>query len=451
MRLQPIPVIRLAGIARDTLYGWRLTASFLASSRDSHLRGIQRQAGESPHLLLLARNLPPNLNGGIYRPTALIKAADRRGWRITAITKPLEAEPTPAGLELFRTIPSSVRIVPYEPPVPRDASHYFSPRLSGGFEVIASIVDAARRACGDVPPSMVMASGPPFSEFVAGLVLSQIWGIPLVLDYRDEWTECPFRFVGVGNVDWFWERRCLRRAARVFFTTESQRQHQIRKFPQLDPARSLVAPNGAHDDTPRGMPVGSPGSGIPTIAYLGLLGEHCDLGEFLQTLEHAIALDPSLARRMQLVFVGTKTPSEREVLARFSAPGMLSLIDHVPLSEAQAIMRQSSALLLFNPPRLARYIPGKAYDYIATGKRVLLYGEGGELDQLLVEYPPAVRVNRQHPGALRDALNRIVGGRETRAPGTEFLNRCNRARSAERQMMVLEELLPPADARVAVA
>ena len=155
---------------------------------------------------------------------------------------------------------------------------------------------------------------------------------------------------------------------------------------------------------------------------------------------------------MQLVFVGTKTPSEREVLARFSAPGMLNLIDHVPLSEAQAIMRQSSALLLFNPPRLARYIPGKAYDYIATGKRVLLYGEGGELDQLLAEYPPAVQVNRQDAGALRDALNRIVGGMETcRAPGIDFLNRCNRARSAERQMMVLEELLPPAEARVAVA
>ena len=401
-------------------------------------------AGESPHLLLLARYLPPAINGGIYRPTAMMRAAERRGWRVTAISQPLLKEPTAAGLELAGTIPSSVRLLNYAEPLPGDASHYFAPRLSGGHDVIEPILAAARRACQDTPPALVMASGPPFAEFVAALVLSQEWRIPLALDYRDEWTQCPFPFVGVGNADWFWERRCLKKASLVFFTTESQWVHQIRSFPQLDPTRTAVAPNGSHEDGAAPHRPAAVSPDLPTIAFLGTLGEHNDLGEFLATLDEAVALNPALAGGVRIAFVGTKPPNEREILARFPHQEVIQAIDHVPLSEAQAIMRGSAALLLFNPPRLARYIPGKAYDYMAARSRIVLYGEGGELDRLLADYPWAMRVNRQDARALMDVLSRIAGGLGP-VEGTisqEFLARISRDRSAEQMVIALEKLLP---------
>jgi hypothetical protein len=122
------------------------------------------------------------------------------------------------------------------------------------------------------------------------------------------------------------------------------------------------------------------------------------------------------------------------------------------LSEAQAIMRRSAALLLFNPPRLARYIPGKAYDYIATRSRIMLYGEGGELDRLLAEYPWALRVNRQDPGALLELLSRIPDrlGPVGSIP-EELLTRISRARNAEQQVIALERFLPTPVSATAVA
>jgi hypothetical protein len=305
--------------------------------------------------------------------------------------------------------------------------------------------------CAHTPPDLVMASGPPFGEFVAGLVLSQRWRVPLVLDYRDEWTQCPFQFVGIGNTDWFWEPRCLRRAALVFFTTESQRTHQLRMFPGLDPGRTAVAPNGAHEAV-GGERAATPASPA-TIAFLGLLGEHCDLDEFLATLGAAVARGPDLVDRVRVIFVGNKTGNEQRLLDGFSHSGILESIDHVPLSEAQAIMRRSAALLLLNPPRLARYIPGKAYDYIAARRRILLYGQGGELDQLLTEYPPAIRVERQHPDALHAALRRIADEPEPPASvvSPEFLARCSRNRNAEQQIIALERLLAEPVSTPAVA
>jgi hypothetical protein len=205
-----------------------------------------------------------------------------------------------------------------------------------------------------------------------------------------------------------------------------------------------VAPNGSHDDgaaPPRPTAV-SPD--VPTIAFLGTLGEHNDLGEFLATLDGAVALNPALAGGVRIAFVGTKPPNEREILARFPRQEVIQAIDHVPLSEAQAIMRRSAALLLFNPPRLARYIPGKAYDYMAARSRIVLYGEGGELDRLLADYPWAMRVNRQDARALMDVLSRIADGLGP-VEGTissEFLARISRARNAEQMVIALEKLLP---------
>lgn len=450
MELADLQVTRLAAIARDTVRTWRQTASFIARTRGSRAgNGSPPRPDESPHLLLLARFLPPAINGGIYRPTAVVATAARRGWRVTTVSSPLKGEPSPAGLELARSVPRTVRSIRFQEPAPADPSHRFSPRLSGGFETIEPIIQAARRECARSRPSLVMASGPPFAEFVAALVLSSEWEVPLVLDYRDEWTECPFPFVGVGNVDRFWEARCLSRAALVFFTTESQQAHQVRTF-GLDPARTRVVPNGWNDNVPSAAADHSLPGNRATVSFLGHLAEHCDLGEFLATLQRAAAGDPALAQQIRVAFVGSKTVTERDHLAEFSPAELVLDVGHVPLSEAHGIMRTSAALLLFNPPRLARYIPGKAYDYIAARRRILVYGEGGELENLLQDYPLAIPVRRGDATGLADALRQVAAPLD-QAVDDEFVTRFSRVRSAELQIAALEHLLQVPSSGHAVA
>ena len=44
-----------------------------------------------------------------------------------------------------------------------------------------------RRLLIELPHSAIVATGPPFSCFLIGRVLQRVSGLPLVLDYRDEW------------------------------------------------------------------------------------------------------------------------------------------------------------------------------------------------------------------------------------------------------------------------
>ena len=64
----------------------------MVPGRDLPGRGLDAPGGfafaPSPgprHLVMLARHLPPTINGGVYRPLALLDAAIHRDWEVTAV------------------------------------------------------------------------------------------------------------------------------------------------------------------------------------------------------------------------------------------------------------------------------------------------------------------------------------------------------------------------------
>ena len=396
-------------------------------------------------MVMLARHLPPVITGGVYRPLALMREMARRGWRITALSCPGTSTPTAAGRELRDRIPREVHLATWEWSS-LDVSRRISPSLDGGFTEIRQIIDAAMAATEGAAPSLVHATGPTFAEFIAAMVLAQHWRVPYSLDYRDEWSGSPFEFVKLGNSDRFWESKALRHASLVTYTTEAQREHQLKLFPHLDRTLTAVVRNGwdaeAIRDAGEQKVEGTEGRAL--ICYLGSLSEHCDVPEFLATLRGALDSHTELKTRIQFHFLGAKHEVEGRLLSRFEIPEVVRDVPQVPLTTAQALMRQSRALLLFNPPMLARCIPGKTYEYIASGNRILLYGEGGELQSLLSDYPPAILVRRGDSGALSQALWAISTSSGERFTDATLAERHSRARRAAEHVDLFERVIEAA-------
>lgn len=355
---------------------------------------------------------------------------------------PAPGAPTAAGLELRNRFPDSARLVNWQWST-LDVSRQASPSLDGGFTNIDAIIDAAIAATRGSVPDLVHATGPTFAEFIAAMALANRWRVPYSLDYRDEWSESPFTFVHHGNSDRFWEHQVLGRASLVTFTTEAQLEHQLKAFPALDRGITAVVGNGWDEEAAKGARPqdGDAPAARASVGYIGNLGHHCDVPEFLATLRSALDILADLKSRIAIDFVGVKSDVERRLLSSFDEPEMLRDIPQVPLTTAQAMMRRSSALLLFNPPLLARYIPGKAYEYIATGRPILLYGEGGELDRLLADYPAAIRVRRGDATGLSKALGHIATSNGKGGADPALVDRYSRLRRAADHADLLEPLI----------
>ena len=143
----------------------------------------------------------------------------------------------------------------------------------------------------------------------------------------------------------------------------------LAKSPAIAPAKVHVIHNG-HD--PRDFAGGSPRKQAFTIAYTGTLPADCSLAAFIAAMRQL-----SLEAPLRLTLVGKVDPRPARQLEELEAPSVR--IDYLPfLPHADAIqhMRRSSVLLLVIPdaPGTRGHVPGKLFEYIASGTPVLSLG-----------------------------------------------------------------------------
>ena len=443
-RLLPRPVRRFARGLVDALPARLRWRRMLTEARREHRPLPPLDGG---HVCLCAWYFPPTVTGGTYRPAALAKYGSEAGLDFTVISSPLFRKPSAAGRYLAAQLPSDVRVIRVRTS-PLEPLASVLPSIDGGALNAHEIWRAGLAAFDERRPEFVIATGPPFHTFVAAHLLAARFEVPLVLEYRDEWTECPFEFVRSGPDDRLWERRCLAGATRVVFTTRSQLERHVEVFPELEREKCVVIPNGWEPaDAPEFEIDGDPPSargdeGPLTISFTGNLGNHTLPRAFLQCLAESIRRRPALGR-FRFRFVGQRSERAESQLASFPHPQMLRIDDQVPKDEVPRILHESTGLLLLNPPAFERYIPGKLYEYLAAGRPILVYGEGGEVARLVARLGAGYVVTDGDPEGLADALESIATHPPGLHPGTaraRWLQRHTRRVLAQRTVRLLEEV-----------
>jgi hypothetical protein len=386
-----------------------LAADWLKLERPRPRRVLRTPIGR--HLALFAWALPPTSTAGVYRPLSFMRYGCRRGWRIDAFCSETPETFREHGDELLERVPREAKLHVVPPPS-REPSYRFFPRVDGGFTNALSYARYAISTMAGDPPDAVLASGPPFFSFIAAFLVARRFGVPFILDYRDEWTECPFDFVKKDRDDRAWERRCLRAADAVLFTTESHLRHQLATFPELDASRAHLVPNGWEpedfSDRERKSPVTrSLSSTTLRIAHIGNLPGFRSPQEFLASLRQLLSDEPELVPHIHVQFVGRRAASVDRALRSFEFPTVIEIIEHVGKREANRRMQESDILLLIARPGQERYLNGKLFGYVAARRPVLVFGLPGETSALIDRLGVGVLCPMGSAAALRESLVRL--------------------------------------------
>lgn len=432
----------------DTVRAWaRLRAALSTRNGPGTQRALSR-----PSLLLLAWEFPPRLTSGSFRPGSLARYAAEAGWEVKVATGPAETSTTQAGIELANAIPDTVRVENVVEDTLSPSYKLFQhwlPTIHGGMWNAVLLHEAARRVCDSDAPDVVFASGPRFCSFVAARSLMHRYNCPLVLEYRDEWSESAFSYVPKHPDDQRWEARCARDASLIIFTTASQRENFLRAFPNSTAEDCIVIPNGYEEDHLTGTISSSEAASMLggktqiNLGFFGTLGPHQRPRSFLSTLEAVIERLPSLRNHLALNFVGFVRPGPAEDdLNAFPAPNMIRRHGHVAASISTALMQHVSALILINDSEMARSIPGKLYYYLASGRPVIVYGTGGEIARIIEKFSAGVVIPSDDPDALIAALNQIQSWSPAPSPElSEWLRGHTRKSLANRTICELESFV----------
>lgn len=328
---------------------------------------------------ILAPYMPPFTNGGVFRPMSWAKYAGENNWDVTFLTKKYNNEMiSEAGNYLLSQVPNYIKVYPISGGFIEPAWRLI-PKVDGSFLCALEAVKIGLSLMQEEKPSVIVATGPSFDFFIAGFLLSKASGVPLVIDYRDEWTENPFSFVKVGASDLLWEKKIFKHAKKIIFTTPAMMNHQSLVFKRKDGLD--VVYNGWEEDELTSLFKESSHVSVSSdieLLYAGVLGEHSDPSGFFDAV---LKCSKEIVSKISITIMGDINPKCSEIIEKYSKFIRIIIKEPVNRRESIKIMRTFDYLLLFSNKSMSRYIPGKLFDYASSGVPILGFGVDGEISE----------------------------------------------------------------------
>lgn len=446
--------------------------------RESDIGPGQAEApARTRRLLCLTYYFPPIGGAGTQRSLSFARHLPRHGWAPLVVTGPRNTEDrwAPVDEGLADGLPSSVDIarIAGEPPDPVGG---FESRLRRWMRMRSAFarwwsegaVEVGRAQSGI---DLVYASMSPYESGMAAAKLAGELGTPWVADLRDPWALDEV-LVFPTRVHRWRERQLMRRvlatASRIVMNTPEAAHALHAAFPEIPAHRVAVVPNGYEPEDFAGPPPARSDDAF-RIVHTGYL--HTELGhrhrrgsalrrlmgggvapvDFL-TRSHVYLLEairrvhrehPELVGRIELHLAGVTSEADR----RLASDPWVRL--HGFLSHEHSVELVRSADLLFLPmhdlPRgtRSRIVPGKTYEYLASGRPVLAALPDGDARDLVggIERNHVCRPSDER--AMADAIAREVHLSRNREhePADERVLSFERPRLAARLAGVLDAAL----------
>ena len=220
----------------------------------------------------------------------------------------------------------------------------------------------------------IITTGPPHSIHLIGLKLKQKNpSLKWLADFRDPWSEWGLLdSLMVGSVARKLHRRLelkvLQKADRVLTITP----FYVRQFEKLSNRKVTLITNGYDEDDFKHMVIKRSDKFV--IRHAGIINEKCDPKPFLIALEQTMNQHPDFQNLVQLDFVGEVHPQVKEFIAQSSLlASVTTFTKSVPHHDLITLYGESALLLIIltGYKDAEGYMPGKLFEYLATGLPIL--------------------------------------------------------------------------------
>lgn len=373
-----------------------------------------------PHVLLISYLFPPSSRSGAQRTAAFRNALENLGIRTTVLTSTVSGRSADdearsvARAKDARSAPSLQGVVGSD-----RGRRWWSRLIVPDATVVSWGLAAAKTATSIVRndrPDVVFTSSPPESVHLLGLFLSA-FGVPWVADFRDGWTfEPPTLRPYLTGLDGALERLVISRAEAVtaatapladYLRTRNGNRRILHLTNGFDPALVAAASDEHSTLDPRRFSLVYTGTG-------GLDGK--DPRPFLRALEAALAEQPELSDKLEVVFAGNFTSTEVAAMHADPLRGVVRTLGQVPHLRSLGLQQAADGLLLITSVQKSHVATSKIYEYLAARKPILGLADRNAASTLLSSAGPHVLAPPEDEDqiltALRTYLDRWMARRE---------------------------------------
>jgi glycosyltransferase involved in cell wall biosynthesis len=436
-------------------------------------------------ILFLSYHFPPIGGSGAQRPARFVRYLRDLGYECVVITAPgpLDERWTPTDETLAAGLPASTDVRRLPGPEPASstgwrgrAERWLRIRSPWERSWIEGQLSLGREAARDYEVDLVYAWMQPYASAEPAAQLARELGKPWVADLGDPWALDEMMLYPSAlhrALERAKMRSLLGKAAAIVMSTPQACLEVGRSFPELARKPLVAIPNG-FDATDFEDSVRPREDSAFRIVHTGYL--HTELGQaqrrasvlrrlvggaavpgvdimtrshvyLLEAVDRLLAHEPSLGSRLEIHLAGVLSRSDLEIAERSPVVRIRGFLSHV---ESLHLMR--TADLLFLPMQnlpagtRATVVPGKTYEYLASGRPILASVPDGDARDILAEAGNAALCRPDDVEGMARALRREVErwrtGQPAPTPRSEVVARFEYRSLAAKLAEVFDGVLP---------
>jgi glycosyltransferase involved in cell wall biosynthesis len=257
---------------------------------------------------------------------------------------------------------------------------------------------------------IVVTTGPPHSVHLIGLRLKKKYPhLRWIADFRDPWTQWGmWDSLGVSKLVRKFHRRMEKKVLATADEIVTITPFYVRQFEELSARRVTLLTNGFDEADFKGVEYRRPEKF--TIRHVGIVNERCDPRPFMRALKHEISSSEEFANDVVLEFNGEVHPAFRYFVESDSLLKKVTrFTGNIPHAELLNMYGKSSLFLLIltGYKDAEGFLPGKLFEYLATGLPILGVGPvEGDAAFVLNNSRAGVMIADDDAAGIQSALRR---------------------------------------------
>lgn len=330
--------------------------------------------------------------GGVQRTVKFAKYLNIYGWQpyVLTVTPKLYLasdycllhEVEKAGVKIYRTGSGELetnghKVVKFK----NDSNRKLLSNLSQTFLIPDSKIfwksKAVEMASGIISENeidMLYATAPPYTDFLIACDLKEKFDIPLVLDYRDSWIDCPNNFYPTPlhkNKHKKMESAVLECADKVVTINDRIKELLHLRYPFVKDEKVTVIPQGFDPEDFEKHEI--PKNTKMRISYSGSFLNYYTPKHFIDGLKLATEKLPELKSNIEACFIGTFPEQYKEYIKHQGLEEAVNIVGYVEHSACTKYLAESDVLwmMINKSERSDLHSTGKLYEYFGANKPIL--------------------------------------------------------------------------------
>lgn len=373
-------------------------------------------------VLIIAYHFPPLGGGGVFRTLKFTKYLPEFGYQPHVLT---------VKNPMYRTKDMTLlREIPQEAKVYRTFSFehriFRAPRLLGinlkWFHIpddnigwLPSAVIQGGKIIEKENIDIVYATAPIFTSLLIGFLLKKKTGKPLVVDYRDPWTQNVFLKYPSRlhrKIEDKLETFVLETADRVIVTAEPMKHRLVEKYPFIKGKIDTIT-NGFDPEDFKNITVKKNREKF-VFAYTGSLYGQRTGEKFFIALKELLEENPELKTKIQVLIAGLPSKQDILLIEKCGLKKVVKLLGYKSHKESLTLMANADVLLLImsldevSDARIGTLtIPGKIFEYLGAKKPILAIMPRGPAADIICSTKTGVIVPPQDTGMIMQAIRKL--------------------------------------------